>query len=105
MQTVTLFHCLSGTVCDDYWGQNDARVVCNQLGFLGDATAVSGGQFGQGTRSQPIWLDNVGCTGQEMYLSDCYSRGFGSHNCRHYEDAGVLCEGLYVYISLLCINV
>ena len=80
-------------MCDDFWGQEDATVVCHQLGFFGTATAVRGTQFGVGSSSQPIWLDDLQCTGREDYLSDCPHIGWGIHNCVHYEDAGVVCEG------------
>ena len=37
-----------GTVCRNGWGDVDARVVCDQLGYFGEANAVSGNQFGRG---------------------------------------------------------
>ena len=49
-----------GTVCDDLWDADDARVVCRQLGLSGD-TPHQSAAFGSG--SGPIWLDNVGCSG------------------------------------------
>ncbi|KFP52762.1 Deleted in malignant brain tumors 1 protein, partial [Cathartes aura] len=78
-----------GTVCDDSWDLKDAKVVCRQLG---DGTAVSApGQahFGQGL--DPIWLDDVECTGMETTLSQCSLRSWGLHNCNHDEDVGVVC--------------
>ena len=79
-----------GTVCDDFWGINDANVVCNQLGFLGAIASVSRAGFGQG--SGPILLDNVGCVGNENSLSDCPANPVNQHNCGHSEDAGVRCN-------------
>ena len=81
-----------GTVCDDSWSTNDARVVCRQLRLPdSDAEAVVSAAFGEG--SGQIWLDEVGCSGSESNLGECRHSGWGSHNCGHWEDAGVRCEG------------
>ncbi|NWX71831.1 C163A protein, partial [Alca torda] len=39
-----------------------------------------------------IWLDDVNCTGREDTLSECLARPWGTHNCNHGEDAGVVCS-------------
>lgn len=39
-------------------------------------------------------MDNVKCTGNEKALADCVKQDIGRHNCRHSEDAGVICDYL-----------
>ena len=69
--------------------------MCHQLGYRVATRVSSNGEFESGYSSQPIWLDDVECTGEESVLSDCSSGGWGTHDCSHYEDAGVVCEGEY----------
>ncbi|KAM7053366.1 neurotrypsin [Acridotheres tristis] len=81
-----------GTICDDGWSDKDAAVVCRQLGYKGPARARTMAYFGEG--KGPIHVDNVKCTGHERSLADCIKQDIGTHNCRHSEDAGVICDHL-----------
>ncbi|XP_078597495.1 scavenger receptor cysteine-rich domain-containing protein DMBT1-like isoform X1 [Branchiostoma floridae x Branchiostoma japonicum] len=79
-----------GTVCDDEFDMNDAQVVCRQLGYGGADDARSDAAFGAGSDS--IWLDNLACGGSESSIEYCRHNGWGTHNCGHNEDAGVVCS-------------
>ena len=82
-----------GIVCDDHWDDADARVVCRQLGFGNSGTAVQTHSSSESFSNGPIWLDDVECTGHEQRLIDCPHNGLENHNCDHFENAGVTCEG------------
>lgn len=80
-----------GTICDDSWDLKDAKVICRQLGCGTAVSVPDQAHFGHGL--DPIWLDNVECTGMETTLSQCGLSNWGLHNCNHDEDAGVVCSG------------
>ena len=89
-----------GTVCDDYWTNEDADVACRVLGY--ERSEPYGGRFRSsyfGAGTGPIWLDDMLCDGDESNLLDCSlasgrsrARDFiGVHNCKSNEVVGVRC--------------
>uniref|UniRef100_A0A8C8B2K0 Macrophage receptor with collagenous structure n=1 Tax=Otus sunia TaxID=257818 RepID=A0A8C8B2K0_9STRI len=85
---VEVFHQGSwGTICDDYWDDQDGTVICRMLGY---SRAVSTFTATSGTGQ--IWLDDVNCGGNEHSIFDCTKRNWGENNCSHSEDAGVECS-------------
>lgn len=79
-----------GTVCDDSFGDEEAKVVCRMLGrSTTNARAYGRAHFGHG--GGPILLDDLSCTGYESNLLDCNHRYIGHNDCSHNEDAGVSC--------------
>ncbi|XP_076026960.1 scavenger receptor cysteine-rich type 1 protein M130-like [Genypterus blacodes] len=79
-----------GTVCDDHWSNNNAKVACQELQCGTVIDAKRSAFYGEG--KGPIWLDDVICTGQEPSILKCQHRDFGQNNCGHGEDAGVVCS-------------
>ncbi len=51
--------------------------------------------------SGQIVLKNLHCNGTESRLIDCHHDGLGNNrSCRHSNDVGVKCTGIYNYVAL-----
>ena len=79
-----------GTICNDLFdlSQNGPNVVCRQLGHSFGQYESFGPDY-----DTPIWLDQVHCTGMEWSIDECEHDEWGTHDCTHVEDAGVICFG------------
>ncbi|CAD5124263.1 DgyrCDS12557 [Dimorphilus gyrociliatus] len=81
-----------GTLCDDLWGANDAKVMCRMMGYA-DGRPLYNSHFGPG--SGPIYANGFRCNGNETSLLRCSTTGWKPATrlfCRnHEEDAGVEC--------------
>lgn len=86
-----LYNGVWGTVCDDYWGLDEAHVICRMLNYSGAEFAPRNAFFGRGQSTMPIHLDNIKCRGDESTIAACRHNGWGQNDCYHSEDAGVIC--------------
>ncbi|XP_078057468.1 scavenger receptor cysteine-rich type 1 protein M130-like [Mustelus asterias] len=79
-----------GSVCDDSWDLTDAHVVCKQLscGTALDAALPAS----SGPSVDSVWLDEVNCSGDELFLWDCPSASWGNHDCNQKEDVNIMCS-------------
>ena len=80
-----------GTVCSNGWSNDDARVICRQLGYPEGNHQALRYSRGFGRTTGPIWLVDVFCTGTENNITECSHNGWGNNGCSHYHDAGVIC--------------
>lgn len=76
------------TVCADGFDENDAQVVCRELGFGNSKTLVPGA-FGSKYYTDSIL--NLNCTGTEATIKEC---SFETGTCaqRSYNYASVICS-------------
>ncbi|KAL5022249.1 hypothetical protein ScPMuIL_001404 [Solemya velum] len=88
------FHGKYGTICGNKFDKAAARVVCRMLGFDpdGGVEVHNSKTFGQG-RFEEIWLDEIVCNGSEQRIEHCKHGRWGTHDCEHDQDVGVVCLG------------
>ncbi|XP_071961853.1 scavenger receptor cysteine-rich domain superfamily protein-like isoform X2 [Antedon mediterranea] len=80
-----------GSICmdEDGWSVEDVTVACVQLGYpSGNSTIESI----PGPKDQPIYLNDVICSGNEKSLSDCQHGDWGIHDCSHKQDVALACN-------------
>ncbi|XP_070562183.1 neurotrypsin-like [Ptychodera flava] len=88
--TVRIYHDYTWcTICDSFFDDTDATVLCRELGYSG-GTAYGSAYFGEAVGSK--WLVGLECNGNEASLNDCSHSGWYS-GCGHERDAGVACDG------------
>jgi len=75
-------------VCDDGWDDNDAEVVCRELGFSG-GYATTESKYGDVNLERQSCFDDVRCNGYESSLVDCRHESYD--DCGDSEGAGVVC--------------
>ncbi|EDV19298.1 uncharacterized protein TRIADDRAFT_33784 [Trichoplax adhaerens] len=94
-------------ICDDYFDQRDANVICRQLGYRAVIDYFCCSKFndteayGYTSNQTLFWLDHLECEGHEKNIMECSHEGWGNHDCSSHESSGVRCT-IHSCISSPC---
>ncbi|XP_019861855.1 PREDICTED: neurotrypsin-like, partial [Amphimedon queenslandica] len=78
-----------GTICDDYWDDNDASVVCRQVGFSAEGARARSSSYTE--RLKSFHIVDLHCNGTEENLFDCPHNLVQLYSCSYHKDANVQC--------------
>lgn len=86
------------SVCDNYFGNQEARVICNMLGYqdTGIAQFFSGSHFGIGSGDMHVY--RLSCKGTETDIKNC-SPIWSQNQCDHRREAGVNCASTSIRLK------
>ncbi|KAL6460152.1 hypothetical protein MHYP_G00319110 [Metynnis hypsauchen] len=79
------------TVCDADFDQQDAEVVCRELGCGLPLEVLGAAAFGRGEGQ--VWSEELQCRGNESQIHFCPTSSSLKHNCTHDSDVGLVCSG------------
>uniref|UniRef100_A0A3B1IGA0 Soluble scavenger receptor cysteine-rich domain-containing protein SSC5D n=1 Tax=Astyanax mexicanus TaxID=7994 RepID=A0A3B1IGA0_ASTMX len=79
------------TVCDADFNQQDAEVVCRELGCGSPVEVLGAAAFGRGEGQ--VWSEELQCRGNESQIHFCPKSSSLKHNCSHDNDVGLVCGG------------
>ncbi|XP_037394041.1 deleted in malignant brain tumors 1 protein-like [Pygocentrus nattereri] len=79
------------TVCDADFDQQDAKVVCRELGCGLPVEVLGAAAFGRGEGQ--VWSEELQCRGNESQIHFCPTTSSLKHNCSHDNDVGLVCAG------------
>ncbi|XP_036416787.1 deleted in malignant brain tumors 1 protein-like [Colossoma macropomum] len=77
------------TVCDTRFDQQDAEVVCRELGCGLPVEVLGAAAFGRGEGQ--VWSEELRCRGNESQVYFCPTLPSLKHNCSHDSDVGLVC--------------
>uniref|UniRef100_A0AAX7TZ92 Scavenger receptor cysteine-rich type 1 protein M130-like n=1 Tax=Astatotilapia calliptera TaxID=8154 RepID=A0AAX7TZ92_ASTCA len=77
------------SVCEDDFDQQDAEVVCRELG-CGPPSVLQGALYGE--VEAPVWSKVLHCGGHESALLDCRSSGSARNSCSPGKAVGLTCS-------------